>query len=287
MKISAVPSLSNSTAASGPTNNPHVDLRSLKMTTNATPLSGVPPAAQELPISDTNETQATPEATQPLSPQFAELARRRRALQVKERALADREKALQAQSQGRDAVDLARLKSEPLNVLMEAGVTYDQLTEAILANQGSSEIHALKAELAALKEGVDKKFVDRETQAEQQVLAEMRKEATLLTSQSKDFELVKETRSVPDVMRLIEQTYRQTGEVLDVRDALKLVEDELFKDAQRIIGIDKVKSQLSPQNPAPMQQQPGMRTLTNKHTASVPMSARERALAAFYGTLKR
>jgi hypothetical protein len=266
----------------------------MKMNVNRTPEFIPPPTpetaapVQELSISTDNETpKKEDEATQPLSPQYAALAKQRRALQVKERELAEREKALATKSQGSDVVDLAKLKSQPLSVLLEAGVTYDQLTEAILANPVNPELNALKAELAALKEGVDKKFIDQNTQAEQQVLAEMRKEATLIASQGDDFELVRETKSIPDVMQLIERTYRESGEVLDVKEALSLVEEYLFKEAQRLTGLKKLQSQ-SPAAPAPQsQQRPGMRTLTNKDTASVPMSAKQRALAAFYGTLKK
>ncbi len=183
---------------------------------------------------------------------------------------------------------IARLKSEPLSVLLEAGVTYDQLTEAILANQGDSKVSALEAKISALEQGIDKKLSDREVQAEQQVLAEMRKEAERLIV-SDDFELVRETKSVPDVMSLIERTYRETGEVLEVTDALKLVEDELFSRNQKLAGLKKMQSLFKPAEHIPVQQKstPGMRTLTNRDTASIPMSPKARALAAFRGELKK
>ncbi len=263
-------------------------IRALRMNTNATPgrVDG-----QELSIPDAvDPAKAVDEATQPLSPQFAALAKQRRALQVKEREIADREKALTERSptQG-DAVDRARLKADPLGVLLEAGVTYEQLTEAVLANNSGAtpEIQALKAQLKALEEGVDKKLTDRDSQQEQQALAEMRKEALQLVAEGDDFELVRETKSVPDVLKLIEQTYRKTGEVLDVREALRLVEEELVKDIMPLANLSKVQGQLAPRPAQPQQQQRQIRTLTNRDTASVPMSAKARALAAFNGTLKR
>lgn len=263
-------------------------VRTLKMKVNATPLTGDPGADPQMrPISDNNETSATVEATQPLSPQIALLAKQRRALQVRQRELEAREKALQSRSTENPTIDLARLKSEPLSVLLENGVTYDQLTESLLANQGNREFNDLKAELKALREGVDQKFTEKDAQAEQQVYAEMRREADQLTS-SEDFELIRETRSVPTVMKLIERTYKESGEVLDVSEAMKLVEDELFKDVEKLTRLKKIQGQ-NPmaQQMQPQQRQTGMRTLTNRDTASVPMSAKQRALAAFYGTLKR
>jgi hypothetical protein len=174
--------------------------------------------------------------------------------------------------------------------MLEAGITYDQLAEAVLAQQSgpSSEIRALKDEIKALKEGVDQKFTERTTQEEKQVLAEMQREASQLVAQGDDFELVRETRSVPDVMRLIEQTYRKTGEVLDVQEALSLVEQELVNESLKVARLKKVQSQLAPAEPAqPQAQQRTMRTLTNRDTANVPMTPKQRALAAFRGTLKK
>lgn len=287
MKISPMTSSVNTVGA---VEGSGESLRSIKMVTNATPGPAGPlEEVQKLTIQDDIEAKPVDEVTQPISPQLAELARARRALQVKERAIVDREKALESRSQDVNLIDRARLKSDPLGVLLETGVTYDQLTEAILNGQGNAEMAALKAELHALKEGVDKKFVEKDTQAEQQVLAEMRREALRLSSQGEAFEMVRETRSIPDVMKLIERTYRETGEVLETTEALRLVEDELVSRYKKLANLKKVQSQLAPA-PAQLQLQPqrqGMRTLTNKDTASPVMTPKARALAAFYGTLKK
>lgn len=264
-------------------------VRALRMSTNATPgREAALEDAQGLSIPDNvDSANATPEATQPLSPQLAALARQKRALQVKEREIAEREKALTAQKPSDGSViDVARLKSDPLGVLLDNGVTYDQLTQAVLQSREGSELRQLKDQIKALEEGFDKKLTDRDSQAKQQALAEMRREAEVL-AKSDDFELVRETRSVPKAMELIEKTYDTTGEVMDVREALGLIEAELVKESLKLANLKKVQSQLAPQ-PAPQpQQRQQMRTLTNRDTASVPMSARARALAAFNGTLKR
>lgn len=273
-------------------------VRALKMNTNATPgkiEEEIPPA--ELPISNppnsSDPTQAAVGDSQPLSPQLAALARAKRALQVKEREIADREKALLERSSNQaGAIDRARLKSDPLGVLQEAEVTYDQLTEAILAQQNGGynpKVKELEEKLAALEAGFDKKLADRETQAEQQALAEMRREATQIMAQGDDFELVRETGGINHVMDLIERTYRKSGEVLDIREALKLVEAELVNDYSKLANLKKLQSQLAPQPvlQPPPQQQRQMRTLTNRDTAAAPLSKRARALAAFAGTLKK
>lgn len=291
MKISPVPSMvTPSTGA--PQQSAVESIRQIKMNTNATPLMGqIPNPQQQLPISDNNiDTQAAVEATQPLSPQLALLAKQRRALQVKEREIATREKALREQQTGSASIDVARLKADPLGLLLENGVTYDQLAEAITRGQGNPEIYAMKAKLEALEKGVEEKFTQKEQLAEQQVLAEMRREADMLVRSGNEFELIREFRGVPSVMDLIERTYRKSGEVLGVQEACNLVENELFKDAQRIAKAQKLQSQQPnpvAQQMQTQQRQTGMRTLTNRDTASVPMSAKQRAIAAFYGTLKR
>lgn len=279
---------------------PALKPRSLKMMTNATPgQPEVPPqetaAAEELSISDDNidKSKEVVEETQPLSPQLAAIAKQRRALQQERQAL-DKEKAdftAQKTSHG-DAVDIAKLKSDPLGVLLDAGVTYDQMTEAILARQSNGynpEIKALQEKLKALEEGVDKKLTDRDAQAKQAALGEMQKEAVLISAQGEEFALVRETKSIPHVMKLIERTYDEKGEILDVKDALKLIEDELFQESLKLTKISKVQSQFAPQTPVlpPTQQQRQMKTLTNRDTAAVPMSRKARALAAFQGTLKK
>lgn len=261
-------------------------LRSMRMNTNATPGREEQPA-QLAQIDNSDPAQATDEATQPLSPQFAALAKQRRALQVKEREIADREKALSTASTQGAGIDMARLKADPLGVMLGAGLTFEDLTQAVLNHGSGSEVRAIEAKLKALEEGVDKKLTDRDRQSEQQALAEMRKEALRLVAQGDEFELVRETKSVPLVMELIEKTYRETGEVLDVRVALRLVEDERVKEGLRFAGYSKVQGQLAPRPAQPQQPQRQMRTLTNRDTAAPVMDRRARALAAALGTLKR
>lgn len=299
MKISPMPSVQNQVTHNAETPNQHREIRHLKMTTNATPerfmnLAPPPdtPAAPikdpKLGISDPNDLATAAAVTdEPLSPQLAAIARQKRALQVKERELRAREDALKAQVpvQG-TGVDIARLKQEPLSVLIENGITYDQLTQALLAQQNGitpEQYRALQMKVEALETGFDKKLTEREQQAEQQALTEMKREATRLSAQGEEFELIRETRSVPEVMRLIEQTYRKTGEVLDVAEACRLVEAELLKDVQRVVGLKKVSGQETPAAPVQPQSRPQMRTLSNRDTAVQPMSAKQRALAAFWG----
>lgn len=269
-------------------------VRRITMKTNVSPDRQVD-YGQESQAESVTETPSdvTPviEETKPLSPQLAELAKQRRALQVKERELVDREKALKSQPVSTGAEELAaRLKSQPLSVLQEYGVTYDQLTEAILAgNTGlNPEIQSLKSELKALKEGVDKTLSERDAQAEQQVLLEIQRDIDHKAASGDDFEMIRVTGKQSEVKELIHRTFKESGEILDTEEAMKLVEDELIRENLEIANTGKLRSRLTPPTP-PQQQQPQkqFRTLTNRDTAKPVMDRRSRAMAAALGQLRK
>ena len=241
----------------------------------------VAPAAEENAISDASvQVNAEPEATGQLSPQFAALARQRRALQVKERELSDKMKALEGPTRG----DLeSRIKSQPLSVLQELGVTYEQLTNEILASQGNPQIdpEKLKAEITA---DFEKKFVEKEQQQEQAVLAEMRRNVDSMVATGDDFELIRAGGKQSDVVELIHRTWKKTGQVLDEAEAAKLVEDELLEEHLKSASLKKVQGRLTPppaEVTAPVPQ--GMKTLTNRDQAKPLMNRRQRAIAAALG----
>lgn len=242
--------------------------------------------AQAVDASTISESVEPPavEATQQLSPQFAALAKQKRALQL-ERAEFEKQKT--SLPQGNEEL-VARLKAQPLDVLLEHGVTYDQLTEAILGGQqGNPEIQELKAKIKALEEGVDSKFQSRETAQEEAALTEMLYEAESLAKEGDAFELIRERNAYDQVLRLIHSTYKQSGRVLDVQEAMNTIENQLLSDAEKLAGLSKVRNKFAPPPLQPQQPQRQMRTLTARDSSAAPMSARQRAIAAFQGTLRK
>jgi hypothetical protein len=244
-----------------------------------------PPQSSTAPANEAG----TVEATQPLSPQLAAIARAKRALQL-ERAEFEKQKAAMDAKSPKDGefVPIDRLKSQPLSVLQELGVTYEQLTQAVLEGQGGSspEIHALEQKIRALEEKTEKTLSERDKGQKDAALGEMKREAEKLSFSGDDFEMIRETRSVPKVMELIERTYDESGEVLDVYEAMKEIEGELIKDAQRLAALKKIRGESSTPHAgqAPQRQ---FRTLTASGSTQAPLTARQRALMAFQGTLKR
>lgn len=226
------------------------------------------------------------EVTRPISPQLAELARQRRALQVRERELAEKLKAFEDKPQNSTWVDPTRIQSKPLEVLRELGVSYDKLTEDILAEQSgiSPEMRALQEKVESLEKGFETKLSERDQQAETQVLAEMQRDADrLIEGSPEDFELIKGTNSQKKVTELIHRTWKTTGEVLDVQEAAKLLEDQLVQDSLKMTNFGKIRKQLAPEQTQTVQK---FKTLTNRDTAQPITDRRSRAIAAMRGVLK-
>lgn len=277
------------------------NVRKIKMKTNATPLenmANVPAENEQVDVSDANKTvPVANEETKPLSPQFAALAKQKRALQLKEQEIKAREETLKGQGQDIQGLQSlkARLKSDPLGVLQEEGITYDTLTEAILSNQSGNnpQIQKLQAEIQALKEGLEnqnKSLNDRDVQSEKQVLSQIGREIDQLSSDGDDYEMIRTTGSRQDVLDLIKRTFDERGYVMDTDKAMQLVENDLIEQYDKLSQANKLKARqasLASQQTAPVQTDRGnvrqMRTLTARDGVTELPSRKERAMAAFYG----
>lgn len=258
-------------------------------TTNASAVG----ASDQSRISDTNET--ADEETKPLSPQFAALARQKRALQVKESELRQKEELLTAREAGNNPELLTRLKSDTLGVLQESGALtpefFTKLTEHLMANPSSQPSpHALAQELEKklteqFEEKLNKRFQDQEAAAEESALTEMLYEAEgVAKANPETYEFLVAENAYESVLRHIHKNYKQTGRVLDVREAMDTVEKQLSDRYERIAKLKKFNSFLPTAEPAaPQSAEPKqMKTLTARDGARPLMSARERAIAAFW-----
>lgn len=260
-------------------------------------------------------TSAEPKATEePLSSQYAILARKEKQYRQQVQQLKAREAAIKAQEDALRAptsvafdeskyVSRDKLASDPFSVLSELGLSYDQLTDMALNAPKpenlaiTNEIKALREELKTLKgetENTKKSFEEQQTQSYQQALNQIRNEAKSLVEHDPNFETVKETGSVGDVVDLIEQTFKKDGVLLTVEEAAQQVEDYLIEEAMKIIKIKKIQQRMQPKAEAapvaqetaqPKQQQ--LKTLTNSVGSSRQLSARERALLAFENKLNK
>lgn len=276
-----------------------------------------PPVGQEntaeTPIEESEvpapEVTAKPKE-EPLSAQYAQLARKEKALRAQAQKLKADQDAFKAQQTANqpaapqpESVDAykARLLKDPLNTLNEAGLTWDQLTEQAL-NAPTHEQRAqqayiakLEARLESLEKGVkttQESYEQSQQNAYKQAVNQIRNEAKQLVSSDPAYETIKETNSVNDVVDLIERTFKEDQVLLSVEEAAQAIEDHLVEEALKIAKIKKIQDRLKPApSPAPQQQakaqgtqQPQtMKTLTNATGATRKLSTRDRAILAFKG----
>lgn len=250
---------------------------------------------------------------EPLSSQYAQLARKEKAirqarleLKAKEDSIAKREAEFAAKTvdkapEGPSLKD--RAAKDPLGVMQEQlGLTYEQLTELVLnqdPNQAAykSEISALRAELQAIRDESQKvRQEDQQTQYKNAV-AQIRDDVSALVKTDEAYETIRETGSVDDVVELIEATFKEEGRVMSIDEAAQLVEDHLVEEAYKLTKLKKIQSRLtslraSEAAPAKQQQvsqqQPAQaKTLTNSMATNRPLTAKERAILAFEGKLNK
>ena len=255
------------------------------------------------------------EEVKAVDPAYEQLARRERALRAKARqqeaAFKAKEAALAAKEAelAAKAPDLSKyisvddLKNQTLLKLAEAGISYDDITQAVL-NQTPTDprleatISKLEAKIRQLEEANE--TVSKNMTAQQQAqydaaVKQIRDDAKRLVDSDSNFETIKATNSVSDVVELIEETFKKDGTLLGVEEACQLVEDYLLEEAMKLTRIEKIKKRISQpaqavntpktQQPAPKQPQ-AMKTLTNATSSQRPLSAKERAIMAFRGELK-
>jgi len=278
---------------------------------------GQPDVSEEVAAPASEE--ATPEVVETpeqkaMAAQYAQLARRERqlrqraqqqeaAIKAREAALAEKEAKLTS-----SAPDLSKyipreeIKKNTLKILAEEGISYDELTQQIL-NQGSvdprleahiSRLEAKIRDLESATENTNKTYQTQQQAAYDAAIKQIRADVKNLVSSDPTFETIKATNSVSDVVDLIRQTHDKDGILLSVEEAAQQVEDYLVEEATKLAKLQKIQKRISqpaqaaktqpaqPSQPKPSQQ-PQMKTLTNSISSNRPISARERAIAAFEG----
>lgn len=272
-------------------------------------------------------TQPAPKAAEPSAPktdeapissQYAILARKEKAyrakvqaqeaaFKAKEQAIAAREAELKAKDTDYQTnyVPKQKLTEDTISTLLEAGITYDKITEMMLQqpqNQDpvlKAEISALKAQIAALRgetEETKKSFAKGQEDAYKQAVNQIRLDVKSMVTVDPEFEAIKATNSVDDVVELIEKTYAEEGILLSNEDAAKQVEEELVKRISKYAQLSKLQKKNPTQNTKASPQQPVQpetqakqpqpaKTLTNNLGGARQLSVRERAILAFQGKL--
>jgi hypothetical protein len=278
-------------------------------------------AAPEETVAEEVPAAEEPKPDKALEAQYNQLARRERALRAKaqqqeaaikarEAALAAKESELTAKGNSYNTgyVSKDALKANPLGVLAEAGLSYDEVVQAALNQQPidprmEATISKLEAKIKQLEEAnesTSKSMTAQQQAAYDAAVNQISLDVKSLVKSDPSFETIRATRSENDVVDLIKQTYEKDGQLLSVEEASQMVEDYLIEEAMKLTKIGKIKSRLSApaqaakpqaqeqtrQSNPPKQTQPGIRTLTNSTGTTRQLSAKERAILAFKGELK-
>lgn len=299
------------TAVKAPEITQEVDTSTTTMDAAAAPVE-TPAATETAP--------KTPEVDPVVSKQWAALARQEKAnrakIQAQEQQLAAREAAIAAreasitgqQQAPKSTISLDQLKSDPLRLLAEAGVSYDELTQQILTQQPANPryeatINELKSEIQALRDESKKMATsaeERQTAAYKAAVNQIRTDVQNMVKVDPAFETIKATGSENDVVELIERTFKEDGIVMDTEEAAKEIEAYLEEEVMKLTELEKIKkrrsaSQVQAQtdqqktqaSATPKTEQQQAKTLTNNIATSRPLSAKERAVLAFKGELNK
>lgn len=267
-----------------------------------------------------SEPAKAPEATapatkdEPLSAQYAQLARKEKALRAEAQRLKTEREAIERDRAANKPPE--PLKYDPtkhidrdafqdpqkaLELLSELGLDYNKLTEAQL-NSPSPEslelrrtIKAMEAKIAALETeqtGVKKGIEDQRSSSYQQAIKQITNEASKLIYTDASYEMVKATNSVQDVVDLIKRTWDEDNYLMPIEEAAQQVEAYLEEEALKLARLTKIQKKLqpvaaTPEAPAkktadttqePKQSQP--KTLTNGIGTTRQYTPKERAMFA-------
>lgn len=258
----------------------------------APPPSGLRHAPELSQVDTSVDGQTAAEApSEPLSPQFAALAKQERMIRKARQELQAERAALKQEREG--MVSKSALQADPLKALSEAGVSYDQLVELQLNQAAPDPNQALLSKIAELEAklaGVDEKFVARDKQSYDAAVNQIRNDVKLLVDSDAAFETIKATEQSEEVVELIKKVFDVDGEILPVEEACRLVEEKLvereFARVERLTKLQKIRQRMTPPseteeaNPAEATA-PRTTTLTNNGSVQQTLTARQRAIDAF------
>lgn len=205
---------------------------------------------------------AAPEAA--VSPRIVELARKEKALFRRMQEIKQREEAIKAkEAEYQSSYIPKKLVSEdPVRVLMESGMTYEQIIERIMNNQPNPErehLSKLEAQIQAVKQAQEQSQKAQEEQRQRQydqAVSQIRKDvADLVAANATEYESIQALGQQEAVVSLIQKTFEEEGTLLSVDEAAKLVEEHLVEEAIKLASLGKVKQKLAPPVPEAPQKQ--------------------------------
>lgn len=226
------------------------------------------PTAQEVLGSAPAEAAPAPapEAEKPPTPpkadRFAMLARKEQDLFRKQQAVRQQQEVLARQAEEIRAFQEAKRQAalNPLDALKQLGLTYEQITEFVLNDNKptpNAEVQSVRQELEEFKRQArdeQKRILEEQralqAQEQQQIIQSFREEVKEYVSQHADtYELTTLYGGDNLVSDVIEEHFRQSGKLLTIPEAAKLVEEhyeDLARKAQSTKKFAATKQSAAP-----------------------------------------
>lgn len=267
----------------------------------------MPTAAEVVQGAAIEAAPVTPEVAPPEPPRersserFAALARKEAEVYRKQQAVRQQQAEIARQAEEVKAFqDLRRQAAlNPVEALKALGLSYEQITEYMMNDNKptpSLEVVSLRQEIEDFKKQQQAERDAARRQAEsmaakeqQQIIEQFREEVTDYVKQhSETYELTALYSADNLVYQVIEEAFNQSGKVLAIPEAAKMVEEhleELAQQAQRTKKFAAKQSVASPQAVAANAPKPGP-TLSNSLSAVAtaspqrPRTEAERVAAA-------
>lgn len=237
------------------------------------------------------------------SDKFAALARKEAEVFRKAQAVRQQQAALARQAEEIKAFQQAKQSAllNPLDALKQLGLTYEQITEYVLNDNKptpNAEVQAVRQEIEEFKRSQreeQQRLLEQQkaiaTAEQQQIVEQFREEVNEYVSQhSETYELTALYNGANLVSDVIEEHFKQSGKLLSIPEAAKLVEEHYEDLARKTLATKKfAATQQKAASPQEVQQTPAPRmgpTLTNNLTATVaanpqrPRSDEDRIRAA-------
>jgi acyl transferase domain-containing protein len=283
------------------------------------PVQPVAPKAQqqvEIPI--------VPEVTKPqeqLSPRFAQLAQKEKALRRAQQQIQQEKEAMKAKIADYETSYLPKskltelAKSNPLGALEQMGISADEFTQALInANPLDARLQKMMERIEAVENGNKQTLTNLEMQQEaayKQALTQIRNDIKLTADSDKRFETVKEAdakgwEATEGAVALVEEVFNSgwpekkipKGTIISNEQALEHVQQWVMEKAYEMAQLKGVKEKFSPppapevlaqKNVAQTQVRAPVKTLSNNMTPTTTrLSAkdrRDRAVALLEGRL--
>lgn len=251
-------------------------------------LNGESAPVEAAPEEEAKPVEEAPKQDDKFAAKFAALTRKEKEIRAREakvqQQLAELEARIKASEAAAQEVDKyknlpERLKKEPLKVMEESGLTFEQLAQMVL-NDGKPTQDMVLSEyerkINSKVEELEKKLQEKEAKEQQerqeQALQAFTAQLTDFVTNTPDYELIRANEAVDLVYQVIEDHYSETGEILANKDACDAVEEYLLEEAKKLIDRDKVKKLLQPQTATKAADSSGKSspTLSNAQAAQAP-----------------